>query len=102
MTGPAADWPWPGHEEAVAAASPGARSPEALAALAARCFRGADGEALLSYLRNLTLNRALGPLAGDGQLRHLEGQRQLVAHLCHLVDLGRHGPGPLDDQGDNR
>ncbi len=62
-----------------------------IAALAARCFKGTDGDRLLAYLRNLCINRALGPEAGDAQLRHLEGQRQLVVHLTSLIERGRHG-----------
>lgn len=58
---------------------------------AARCFRGADGEKVLAYLRAITLERALGPSASDTLLRHTEGQRQLVAHLIHLVERGRDG-----------
>lgn len=72
------------------------------AQLAARCFRGADGVALLAYLKGLTLDRALGPDANDAALRHLEGQRQLIRHLSHLIDLGRAGPDPSPAQkGDN-
>ncbi len=55
----------------------------------ARCFRGRDGKMALGHLRSLTLDRALGPGAGDGLLRHLEGQRQLVAYITHLIDRGR-------------
>jgi len=63
----------------------------ALALAAARCFRGGDGEAVLEHLRAVTLERALGPAASDAQLRHLEGQRQLVSHLVSLVERGRQG-----------
>lgn len=63
----------------------------ALALAAARCFRGADGERVLAYLRAITLERALGPGAPDTLLRHLEGQRQLVAHIAMLVSRGRDG-----------
>ena len=62
-----------------------------LALAAARCFRDADGEKVLAYLRALTLGRALGPGASDTLLRHLEGQRQLVAHIVRLVQRGRDG-----------
>lgn len=62
-----------------------------LAPLAARCFRGTDGERLLGYLKDITLNRALAPEVSDSFLRYVEGQRQLVAHLINLVERGRHG-----------
>jgi len=57
----------------------------------ARCFRGDDGDAVLAYLRAVTMERALGPGTPDAQLRHLEGQRQMVAHILHLVERGRAG-----------
>ncbi|MAN81492.1 MAG: hypothetical protein CMM77_13730 [Rhodospirillaceae bacterium] len=73
-----------------------------VARLAARCFRGADGTAVLDYLKTLTLDRALGPDAPDATLRHLEGQRQLVRHLIHLIDQGRRGPdAPPAPKGDD-
>lgn len=56
----------------------------------AKCFRGQDGERVLKYLRSLTVERALGPETADGFLRHVEGQRQLVAHITALIDRG-HG-----------
>ncbi|MBI1986646.1 MAG: hypothetical protein HYS64_08355 [Rhodospirillales bacterium] len=69
-------------------------APEADRALGeafARCFRDHDGEAVLDHLRAATLERALGPGATDAQLRHLEGQRQLVSHIINLVERGRAG-----------
>ncbi|MCP5367665.1 MAG: hypothetical protein H6907_11455 [Hyphomicrobiales bacterium] len=64
-----------------------------LAGAFARCLRGRDGERVLGHLRALTRDRALGPGAPDAVLRHLEGQRQLVAHVLALVERGRQG-GP--------
>jgi hypothetical protein len=60
-----------------------------LARQAARVFGSGDGEALLGHLRDMTLDRCLGPDAGDSALRHLEGQRHLVLHLLGLVARGR-------------
>lgn len=54
----------------------------------ARCFAGPDGERVLNTLRAMTLGRALGPDAPDAALRHLEGQRQLVAVILALVARG--------------
>jgi len=72
--------------------TPGTHQAERDLALAcARCFRGGDGEKVLAYLRAVTLERALGPNAPDVLLRHLEGQRQLVAHIAMLVKRGRDG-----------
>ncbi|ANC92416.1 hypothetical protein A6A40_11175 [Azospirillum humicireducens] len=57
----------------------------------ARCFSGGDGTRVLAVLRAMTLDRALGPDATEAALRHLEGQRQLVATILALVARGRTG-----------
>ncbi|KAA0580444.1 hypothetical protein F1643_01385 [Azospirillum sp. INR13] len=57
----------------------------------ARCFAGTDGARVLAVLRAMTLDRALGPDAPEAALRHLEGQRQLVATILALVARGRAG-----------
>lgn len=64
----------------------------ALAGRYARCFRGGDGEAVLTHLRALTRDRVMGPEASEAQLRHLEGQRHLVRLIEGLVDFGRTYP----------
>ena len=84
MSSPDPGWSWfdpppppePGHRLTVARAF-------------ARAFSGADGELALSHLRALTLERCLGPDAGDAALRCLEGQRLLAAHILSLVEQGR-------------
>ncbi|MEO5336118.1 MAG: hypothetical protein H7841_04370 [Magnetospirillum sp. WYHS-4] len=60
-----------------------------LALAFARCLRGRDGEWVLSHLRSVTLERACGPTVDDAYLRHLEGQRQLVSYILHMVERGR-------------
>lgn len=55
----------------------------------ARCFRGADGEAALAYLRGLTVEIAAGPEIEDRRLRHLEGQRFIVRTIINMVERGR-------------
>ncbi|MDX9862189.1 MAG: hypothetical protein RBS99_14870 [Rhodospirillales bacterium] len=60
-----------------------------LAAAFARCFRGEDGGRVIGHLRAITLGRAFGPAASDAQLRHAEGQRQLVAYVNALIERGR-------------
>lgn len=62
-----------------------------MAGVFGRCFRGGDGMRALAYLRGLSMDRALGPGADDAVLRHVEGQRQLVAHICALVARGVEG-----------
>ena len=61
-----------------------------------RCFRSPDGQRVLAHLRKMTLERALGPAAPDTLLRHLEGQRQLVAHIENLIARGQHDTGQND------
>ena len=77
-------WPWTPE-------APFARpeNDDDIARAAARCLAGAPGEILIRHLRAVTLERALGPDATDAQLRHLEGQRQLVRHLLALVEGGK-------------
>lgn len=55
----------------------------------ARCFGGPDGQRVLATLKAMTLDRALGPDTPDAALRHLEGQRQLVAVILALTARGR-------------
>ena len=62
-----------------------------LARQAARLFATPDGQAILQHLKSMTIDRCLGPEAGDNALRHLEGQRHLVLHLLALAARGRAG-----------
>lgn len=82
--GGAAGWDWFGP---LPAAPDPATDPTARAF--ARCFAGAEGERAIMHLRGLTLERHLGPEASDAMLRHLEGQRHLVAHILALIARGR-------------
>ncbi|MCW5773668.1 MAG: hypothetical protein KIT16_18645 [Rhodospirillaceae bacterium] len=81
-----AAWPWP-----PSATGNGDPTAPELGRVFARCFGTADGQAVLQHLLDLTLRRALGPEAGDAQLRHLEGQRQLVVYVQSLAARGRAG-----------
>lgn len=82
--------PWPFE------ADPGAPPAEddVLAGVFARCFAGPDGRRALDHLRAATLLRSLGPDAPDAALRHLEGQRALVARILALVARGGGQPFP--------
>ncbi len=60
-----------------------------LARCFARVFRGGDGERALRYLKSMSVDQVLGPCASDAMLRHVEGQRQLVAHVQRLIERGR-------------
>ncbi len=55
----------------------------------ARCFRTNDGDKVLAYLQKMTKGRVLTAAAGDAELRFLEGQRALVAHMETLIERGR-------------
>lgn len=57
--------------------------------LAARLFKTEDGQRFLAYLRNITINRITGPEVPDIQLRHLEGQRFIVAIIERRISDGR-------------
>lgn len=55
----------------------------------ARCFSSPDGARVLAHLRAMTIERAVGPDVSDAQLRHLEGQRQLIAYVLALIERGK-------------
>lgn len=61
---------------------------------AAVCFSTPAGRALLGHLEKSFLSRRVPPTAPDAVLRHVEGQRSVVAHLLALRDRGREGPDP--------
>lgn len=70
-------------------------APEAVPAVcvdAAVCFASPQGGAVLAHLERLFLARRLTPRASDAELRHLEGQRSVVAYLLALRDRGRADP----------
>lgn len=85
MTRPDPGWTWFEPPPATAESDPD------LARRAARLFASSDGEAVLRHLREMTVQRCLGPDGGDAALRHLEGQRHLVLHLHALIARGRAG-----------
>jgi hypothetical protein len=62
---------------------------EDLSRCAARLFGSADGQRLLDHLERVFLLRRAPPQSSDQELRHLEGQRSLVAHLQSLIARGR-------------
>ena len=81
-------WDWLDDPENGGASETSHRDAELVKSVA-RCFAGADGKRLLSYLQSITRNRCLGPEASDAQLRCLEGQRQLVGQIEHLIEAGQ-------------
>lgn len=71
--------------------TPQTRSPDlrAVEKSAARVFGTQDGKRVLEYLQTITFHRAYGPDVPDAALRHLEGQRALVAAVLRLIERGR-------------
>ena len=55
----------------------------------ARCFASTDGARVLAALRAMTCERVLAADASEAVLRHLEGQRHLVATIQALIARGR-------------
>ena len=56
---------------------------------AAATFREDVGKKFLAYLKSITIGNLLGPGASDNELRHMEGQRYLVALIERRVENGR-------------
>lgn len=77
-------WPLPGQETKTQS-----DESDALAHSFARVFRGHDGAKVLAYLRAVTIERRTQPDASGRTLRHLEGQRHLVALVEHWIARGR-------------
>ncbi len=75
-------WSW-----LLAAEGEGNRSNE-LAECFASCFSTPAGRRVLEYLRRAFLSRRVPPTAPDAVLRHVEGQRSVVAHIHSLVEQG--------------
>jgi 3-oxoacyl-[acyl-carrier-protein] synthase III len=66
---------------------------DAVARAFAHCFRDGAGATVLEHLRKVFLDRRVGPSASDAELRHVEGQRSVVAHILALIERGRRGAG---------
>ena len=45
-----------------------------------------NGKEMLQYLRSITIDAVSGPNISDPELRHLEGQRYLVALLVKRIN----------------
>jgi len=59
-----------------------------LAVAAARCLSGSEGNRLMKHLRHMTRERLLAADCSNRVLRHLEGQRFVVAYLETLIQRG--------------
>ena len=49
-------------------------------------FNTPSGKAVLAYLRSITLDLVSGPNSSDGEIRHREGQRFIVAIIEKLIE----------------
>jgi hypothetical protein len=78
-------WAWFAPDAAPVEPDPGEL---ALCRAFARCFAGADGRVVLEHLRRTVLERRLPASASDAELRHLEGQRCVVAQIVAMVERG--------------
>lgn len=56
------------------------------------CFAGPHGEVVLAHLRRVFLDRRVPPAASDAELRHVEGQRSVVAYVLALIERARRDP----------
>jgi hypothetical protein len=59
-----------------------------------RAFRGPDGLQVLDHLQRLTIGRAMPATATPDQLRHLEGQRELVLYILNRSTAGSERSDP--------
>lgn len=57
--------------------------------LAAQVFREPPAQKLLAYLRSITINNLQGSGVSDNELRHMEGQRYIVALIERRIEHGR-------------
>ena len=55
----------------------------------ARCFSSPSGVAVLSHLRDITINRVISPDVSDGRLRWYSAQCALVRQIEAMVSHGR-------------
>jgi hypothetical protein len=56
--------------------------------LNARLFSSADGQRWLAQVRQDKFGRSLSPAIPEAELRHLEGQRQMIRDIDTLVAKG--------------
>lgn len=53
-----------------------------------RTFGGRDGQIVLRHLRRVFLARRVASTASDSELRHVEGQRSVVAYVEGMIERG--------------
>jgi len=60
--------------------------PSAVSEAYRQCFATPSGRAVLRHLREMYLERRLGPDSSDAQLRYFEGARMVVAYIERQTD----------------
>jgi hypothetical protein len=55
----------------------------------ARLFSTDEGKKVLAWLQVMTFQRTGGINTTDDQLRHMEGQRSLMASILRMIDRGK-------------
>jgi hypothetical protein len=55
----------------------------------ARLFSTEEGKKVLAWLQVMTFHRTGGANQTDEQLRHMEGQRSLMASILRMIDRGK-------------
>lgn len=61
---------------------------------AAAMFSTPAGEQFFAWLKSITINNVMGPAAPDSTLRHVEGQRFIVALIQKRIEHGRRNSAP--------
>jgi hypothetical protein len=62
--------------------------------IAAQIFATPSGDLLLAWLKRITVNNVQGPAVTDAHLRHLEGQRYIVALVQQRIEHGKRNAEP--------
>jgi hypothetical protein len=77
-----AGWPWLDAEA-------GRRPAPGIEDACLACFATPPGRIVLDHLRRVFLDRRVPPSASDAELRHVEGQRSVVAWLSAMASPDR-------------
>jgi hypothetical protein len=71
-------WPW-------AESGPPSAASADMASAFRSCFGAPSGRIVLDQLRRLFLHRRVAPSGSDAELRHVEGQRSVVAWIVAMA-----------------
>ena len=85
----AENYAWPDGIDRTAQGTPALERERTLNDAALTIFKGEAGRVFLEYLRNITVERQTSPTMSDAELRHLDGQRNLVLMIERRMEYGR-------------